>query len=65
MLRKLTLYFLEKKSLSLAHNDVIKNGNVIQNVEHTKFLGICIDSMLSWDLHITAIETKFQKFRYN
>jgi hypothetical protein len=40
---------------------IFLNGQEINRVAHTKFLGLIIDEHLSWDKHIEQIESKISK----
>lgn len=42
--------------------DIIYNGKQIDEVDHTKFLGIIIDKNLTWKFHIDHICSKLDRF---
>lgn len=44
--------------------NILYNGKKIKEIESTKFLGVEIDSSLSWKPHIDNICTKLNKFSY-
>jgi hypothetical protein len=57
------LQFLTKK-----HNEIkmqiITSNTIISNINSTKFLGLIIDSTLSWKAHITGLTSKLNKACY-
>ena len=42
-------------------NEVELNCEIIEKVEHYKFLGVYIDSRLNWSYHIQCIRKKMSK----
>ena len=40
------------------HDDIIINGSKINEVSHTKFLGVIIDKNLTWKNHIDYVCSK-------
>jgi hypothetical protein len=52
------LQFLTKQSHKININVCCENKQII-NAYSTKFLGLCIDSALSWSNHIDQIVSKF------
>ena len=40
------------KNSSVVLNDTVLNCEIIEKVEHFKFLGVHIDSKLNWSYHI-------------
>ena len=40
------------KNSSVVLNDTVLNCEIIEKVEHIKFLGVHIDSKLNWSYHI-------------
>jgi hypothetical protein len=54
------LQFLTKKQDEMQQQIVISNS-IITNINSTKFLGLIIDSTLSWKDHITELTLKLNK----
>ena len=52
--------FTNKKQLRPTVN-IILNGKNIEQVSHTKFLGVIIDENLKWREQIKTVETKVSK----
>ena len=50
-----------KAKVKTSGHDLIMQGNPIQCVTSTKFLGIIIDNKLKWNEHITYIKNKISK----
>ena len=40
---------------------IVLNGTNIEQVTHTKFLGVTIDENLTWREHVKMVETKLSK----
>ena len=40
---------------------IITSNSILHNINSTKFLGLTLDSMLSWSEHITALTHKLNK----
>ena len=40
------------KNSSVILNDIVLNSEIIEKVEHFKFLGVHIDRKLNWSYHI-------------
>ena len=40
---------------------IVLNGTNIEQVKHTKFLGVTIDENLTWREHIKCLKQKYQK----
>ena len=57
------LQFLTKKQNEMQHQIVISNS-IITNINSTRFLGLVIDSTLSWKDHITELTPKLNKACY-
>jgi hypothetical protein len=57
------LNFVTKKQNEMQQQIVTSNA-VITNINHTKFLGLIIDSTLSWKDHVTEIILKLNKACY-
>jgi hypothetical protein len=43
---------------------IISSNTIITNINSTKFLGLTIDSILSWKDHITGLTSKLNKACY-
>ena len=56
---KYIIFSLRKKVNTVSH--IYINNNIIERVYSTKFLGIIIDSKLSWIDHVQHIKTKIAK----
>ena len=41
--------------------NIILNGNKVEQISHTQFLGIVIDEYLNWEEHIKQISAKVSK----
>ena len=41
--------------------NIILNGNKVEQISHTQFLGIYIDEYLNWEEHIKQISAKVSK----
>ena len=52
------MIFSSKRKTSVINSDVTINGTCVSRVYKTKFLGVYIDSVLSWRDHIQYIEGK-------
>src|SRR5215475_9356191 len=57
------LQFLTKKQNEMQQQVVISNS-IIANINSTKFLGLIIDSTLSWKDHVTELTPKLNKACY-
>jgi hypothetical protein len=57
------LHFLTNKQNEMQQQIVTPNA-VITNINYTKFLGLIIDSTLSWNNHVTEIISKLNKACY-
>ena len=55
------MIFRPKSRKISKENDIIINGCRISEVDSTKFLGVFIDSNLTWQPHIDYISTKYLK----
>ena len=55
------MIFRPKAKKLIKDKDIIINGNKISEVNSTKFLGVIIDSNLTWEPHIDYISTKISK----
>ena len=55
------VYVILHKKPSVILNDVVLNCEIIEKVEHFKFLGVHIDSKLNWSYHIQCIRKKMSK----
>jgi hypothetical protein len=55
------IIFRSKRQCVVTNNKLSINGSIIENVEHTKFLGVTIDSTLSWDRHISNVKGKIAR----
>ena len=55
------MIFQSSKKKSITKENLFINGNMIRKVESTKFLGVIIDSKLSWSEHIHHIKNKISK----
>src|SRR5271166_6408069 len=55
------ILFGNKRISVPAHLSLDIDGTLILEVDNTKFLGIYIDSKLSWNLHVNTIATKIAK----
>lgn len=53
--------FHTRKNKPAISQNLYINGAIIQSVEHSKFLGVYIDSCLSWDRHIGHVKTKIAR----
>ena len=60
-IKKTNIIILKTKRKKTGNIIVKINDNEIKHVESTKFLGICIDSNLTWKAHINHIVTKVAK----
>ena len=49
------------RHIDFDHVEVKLNNNIIPRVETTKFLGVIVDSRLTWTYHINEIENKISK----
>ena len=56
---KCIVFSLRKKMVSKYH--ITLNGEVIEQVDNIKFLGVCIDCKLTWSYHVQFIRKKNQK----
>ena len=56
---KLILFCTKNPSVKL--NDIVLNCEIIEKVEHFKFLGVHIDSKLNWSYHTQCIRKKMSK----
>ena len=54
------LQFFVKKQNEIAIQ-IITSNTILTNINSTKFLGLTIDSMLSWREHIMALTSKLNK----
>ena len=54
------IVFTHKKQINL-NNNILINNQIVSRVESTKFLGVIIDSALTWKDHINYIKTKIAK----
>ena len=62
MLRKHTIQFSHPPTQILkATQSVITNGQLIERVESTRFLGVLVDSKLNFRQHISHIREKVAK----
>ena len=52
------MIFRPKSKKIIKEKDIIINGCKIDEVNATKFLGVIIDSNLTWEPHIDYISTK-------
>jgi hypothetical protein len=50
--------FKSKRRIIETSNTLCINGTMIGQVDHTKFLGVNIDSKLTWDKHISMVKSK-------
>ena len=57
------LHFVTKKQAEIQQQIVISN-TVIKNISSTRFLGLLIDTTLSWKDNITEITPKLNKASY-
>jgi hypothetical protein len=57
------LQFVTKKQNEM-QQQIVTPKVVITNINHTKFLGLIMDSTLSWKDHVTEIIPKLNKARY-
>ena len=57
------LQFLTKKKSEM-QQQIVTSNSVITNINCTKFLGLIIDSTLSWKDHVTEITCKMNKAYY-
>ena len=57
------LQFLTKKQNEMQHQ-IVTSNSVMTNINSAKFLGLIIDSTLSWKNHITEITPKLNKVCY-
>ena len=55
------IVFSTNSNVTHRHFDVKINGNSLERVMHTKFLGIIIDDKLSWQRHIEHVRNKVSK----
>ena len=55
------MIFQSSKKNSITKENLFINGTMIRKVESTKFLGVVIDSKLSWSEHIHHIKNKISK----
>ena len=55
------IYFQQWIVNSVVLNDIVLNCEIIETVEHFKFLGVHIDSKLNWSYHIQCIRKKMSK----
>ena len=55
------IFSLSKNVHQDIYNNIVINGSHINRVYFTKFLGVIIDSKLTWKNHITKIRTKISK----
>ena len=61
-MQKNYILFRSHKNLALSTNFQINlNGNKIDRVENTKFLGVFIDEKLNWKNHISYIASKISR----
>jgi hypothetical protein len=60
---KTHLAVLNKKNYEIKMQ-IITSNTIITNINNTKFLGLIIDSTLSWKVHITALTSKLNKACY-
>ena len=52
------MVFRSKQRLSYSDNCLYMNNEAINVVEHTKFLGVTVDSQLTWQKHISVTKGK-------
>ena len=52
------MVFRSRQCHTFTYNNLKVNGVAIDRVEHTKFLGVTIDSLLSWQQHISNVKGK-------
>jgi hypothetical protein len=55
------IIFKSRNKSILNPKDISINGTVIDRVESTKFVGICLDSSFKWSSHINHIKNKIAK----
>jgi len=55
-----SFYELQTKYNSIL-SQYLLNNEVIQEVTHTKYLGVVIDSKLSWSQHVKEVTSKANK----
>ena len=53
------LIFNKKKESTL--DKIMLNGQVLEEVDHAKYLGVLIDNKLNWKYHINAVNLKLAK----
>ena len=58
---KTNFILFSNKFIDKANLDIRINGNAINRVFETKFLGVIIDSKLNWKQHIAYVKTKLNK----
>ena len=49
------------KVIDTAGLELLINGNIIENMTETKFLGVCLDQFLTFKAHIDTIAAKISK----
>ena len=57
------LQFITKKNKEIAFK-ITTTNSIITSINSTKFLGIMIDSTLSWNYHIMSLTSKLNKACY-
>ena len=61
-IKKTHFMIFRTKNKNTKHSNPIKIGNeIINEVEHTKFLGVIIDNRLKWNFHVNLIKRKISK----
>ena len=55
------VYVILHQRPSVILNDIKLNCEIIEKVEHFKFLGVHIDNRLNWSYHIQCIRKKMSK----
>ena len=59
------MHFQPKNQKQFSNSaEITFDNNVIEEVTHTKFLGLIIDSNLKWDLHVDAVAKKVSSGLY-
>ena len=61
---KLLIFTNQKNKLKNDQNneyDVLLNGEILEEVDHAKYLGVLIDNKLNWKFHINSINLKLSK----